>query len=386
MYKRRDFLLGLGTIAGMATIAYNQYDLLQLGTIALENNERNWEIDGEKTLKERAAAKGLIYGSAAQYDHLNNNPLYRKLFLQECEMIVPEWEMKWSSGNKLLRPNPDTFEFKASDWMINFAQDNNLLFRGHTLVWHRALPKWFKEKVSKQNAESLLTNHIETVMGRYAGKIHSWDVVNEAIAPWDNMPNGLRKTPWLEFLGTDYIDFAFRVAAKADPKALLVYNDYGLYYDNSKDEKKRQAVLSLLERLKSKGTPIHALGIQSHLSGDRKIDDLKKFRYFLQDVASMGLKILITELDVKDQKLPFDINERDRIVAAAYEDYLSVVLDEQAVIAVLTWGLSDRYTWLNEFKPRADRAPSRPLPLDAQMQRKLAWNAIARAFDHAAKR
>ena len=100
----------------------------------------------------------------------------------------------------------------------------------------------------------------------------------------------------------------------------------------------------------------------------------------------MGLKILITEMDVTDQKLPKDINERDRIVAGMYEDYLSAVLDEPAVIAVLTWGLSDRYSWLSSYKPRPDKAPVRPLPFDAQMQRKLAWNAIARAFDKAPKR
>ncbi|HEY9637572.1 MAG TPA: endo-1,4-beta-xylanase, partial [Coleofasciculaceae cyanobacterium] len=77
---------------------------------------------------------------------------------------------------------------------------------------------------------------------------------------------------------------------------------------------------------------------------------------------------------------------RDRIVAKVYEDYLSVVLEEPAVIAVLTWGLSDRYTWHSQFNPRQDKAPVRPLPLDAQLTRKFAWNAIARAFDSAPKR
>jgi endo-1,4-beta-xylanase len=142
----------------------------------------------------------------------------------------------------------------------------------------------------------------------------------------------------------------------------------------------------LLEGLKSKGTPIHALGIQAHLLPGKNKFNQEKLRRFLRDVASLGLKIMITEMDVADKELPVDIKIRDRIIAGVYEDYLSAALDEKAVIAVITWGLSDRNSWLSEFQPRDDHAPVRPLPLDAQMQRKLVWNAIARAFDHAPKR
>ena len=169
---------------------------------------------------------------------------------------------------------------------------------------------------------------------------------------------------------------------------MLVYNDYGLEYDTPDQEQKRTAVLKFLEDQKSKGTPIHALGIQSHLDHLEKTEkkfSAKKFREFLKNVADLGLKIMLTELDVNDTKLPGDINLRDRYVAAAYEDYLSVVLDEPAVIAVITFGLSDRYTWLTEF-PREDGQPVRPLPLDAQMKRKLAWQAMARAIDAAPQR
>jgi endo-1,4-beta-xylanase len=141
--------------------------------------------------------------------------------------------------------------------------------------------------------------------------------------------------------------------------------------------------------LKSQGTPVHALGLQSHLEGDItkfSLKNLNAFQAFLRDVAGLGLKILITELDVIDKNLPLDINVRDRMVAGIYEDYLSAVLDEPAVIAVVTWGLSDRYTWYSQFHPRKDKAPVRPLPLDDQQKRKLAWNAFARAFDKAPRR
>ena len=191
----------------------------------------------------------------------------------------------------------------------------------------------------------------------------------------------MRNTPWLKFIGTDYIEIAFRTAAIADPKALLVYNEWGLEYN----EAHQDTVLELLERLKAKGTPLHALGIQSHLYSDREFKP-QNFRKFLRNVAKLGLKIMITELDVLDAKFPLDINRRDRLVAGIYEDYLNVVLAEKAVTTVINWGISDSHNWITETEPRRDRGQPRPLVFDRQMKPKLAWNAIARAFDQSPTR
>jgi endo-1,4-beta-xylanase len=384
--RRNTLKLCLPALVGMGTaIGVNLFDK-QESILALDNPRRNFKISGNKSLKERAAAKGIIYGSSVRYNDLTSSPKYAKIVARECGILVPEWELKWTCGDKNLRPNSRDFDFKPADWIANFARNNKMLLRGHTLAWHESLPKWFDEQANQQNAELLLTNHIQTVMGHYAGKVHSWDVVNEALLPPDGRSDALRKTPWLNLLGKDYIELSFRLAHQADPKALLTYNDNGMDYNMAEDEAKRHAVLNLLQDLKSKGTPVHALGIQAHLSGDRSNFSQDKFREFLRDVASLGLKIMITELDVIDQKLPLDINKRDRIVAGAYEDYLSAALDEKAVIAVITWGLSDRQTWISEFAPRTDRAAVRPLPFDRNFNCKLAWNAIAGAFDHAPKR
>nr|WP_219336128.1 endo-1,4-beta-xylanase [Chroococcidiopsis thermalis] len=334
------------------------------------------------SIGKRALIKGLSYGAAVNKNSLSSNPQLAASIDKECVIIVPEWELKWD----FLRPTSTSFDFRPADWLAEFARTHGLLFRGHTLVWHEALPTWFVKTINSHNARQLLLEHITTVVKHYAGNIHSWDVVNEAINLQDGRSDGLRKTPWLQFIGRDYIEIAFCIAAEADPKAMLVYNDYGLEYDTPEHEAKRKAVLNLLKNLKSKGTPIHALGIQSHLSGDETRFNSDKFQKFLSEIASLDLKILITEIDVKDKNLPVDIKVRDRIVAATYEDYLSVVLNEPAVIAVLTWGLSDRYTWLSEYQPRRDGARVRPLPLDANFKRKLAWNAIARAFDNAPQR
>jgi endo-1,4-beta-xylanase len=386
MSRRHTLWLGLASLTTVGAIATAkgayQNKQYQDQNLLVDNRPRDFAGVGKGTLRQRAAAKGVIYGAAGGMERLSSDYAFANCFAQECGILVPEGELKWAA----VRPTPNKFDFTYSDWLAKFTRTHNMLFRGHTLVWHEALPPWFKGTVNRQNAEKFLVEHITTVTKRYAGQMHSWDVVNEAIEPKDKRADGLKNTPWLQFLGSDYIELAFRVAAQADPKALLVYNDTALEYDTSRDEARRTAVLKLLERLKSRGTPIHALGIQSHLWSHETRFNPKKLRKFLAEVASLGLKILITELDVVDQELPTDIVVRDRIVAATYEDYLSVVLDEPAVIAVLTWGLSDRYTWLSEAQPRRDGARVRPLPLDANFKRKLAWNAIARAFDNAPQR
>ena len=349
---------------------------------AFTESPRDFSVSGDRALQQRAAVKGILYGAATSPKILSTNPTFAASFARECGVLVPENELKW----KTLRTSPDRFDFSSGDQLLEFAQQHSMKFRGHTLVWHENLPAWLLEQITRRNAEKLLTEHIQTVVKRYAGKVHSWDVVNEAIHLQDGIPNGLRDSVWLRSLGEDYIDIAFSTAAAADPNAMLVYNDFNLE-DASRDQgNRRDAALRLIERLQSRGTPIHALGIQGHWRvWDHRFKP-EVFRNFLKDVASLGLKIMITEMDVSDRNLPSDPARRDRIVAGVYEDYLSVALDEPSVIAVLTWGLSDRYTWLSDYRPRKDKLSVRPLPLDANMNRKLAWNAIARAFDHAPSR
>jgi endo-1,4-beta-xylanase len=373
LIKRRTFVLGIGAVI----LASKIKDLNQPSQAANYAN-RDYAVVGATSLRDRFATKGLLYGAAVSQRSLASDLTFADRFVQECAILVPENDLKW----KTLRPTPDQFNFASGDWLANFARSHGILLRGHTLVWHDGMPEWFASVVDSRNAKQMLEKHIATVVGHYAGKMHSWDVVNEAIDPADGRSDGLRQWPWLQFMGPDYIEIAFRAAHEADPQALLVYNDHRLEYDTSEEEARRTAVLKLLERLKSRGTPIHALGMQAHLRGDETRFNAKKLRDFMHNVASLGLKIMITEMDVTDQKLPKDIGTRDRIVAGMYEDYLAVVLDEPAVIAVLTWGLSDRYTWLSSYKSRKDRALVRPLPLNAQLKRKLAWNAIARAVDN----
>lgn len=333
------------------------------------------------SLYERAATKGLVYGAALKTRHLRDAKFLAS-FVTECGALVPEFELKWSA----LRPCPESFDFTNADKLLAFAKRHGLIMHGHTLLWHRSLPAWFHETVTRANAERILIDHIETVVGRYAGLIPSWDVVNEPVYPGDGRSDGLRTAPWLELLGREYIETAFHVANSTDPRAQLVLNDTRVNYTTRDQEKRRRSLLKLLEWLIGRGVPVHVLGVQAHLWADEKRFDVAVLQRFLQEVADMGLDIYISELDVSDQRLPPAIDVRDSAVARVYYDYVSAVLAVPAVKRVMTWGLSDRYTWFAESRPRSDGLDVRPLPLNANLERKPAWAALAAAFDAASPR
>jgi endo-1,4-beta-xylanase len=334
-------------------------------------------------LRMLAQKKNLLYGASSSQNLLSSDAPFAALFAEQCGILVPEVDLKFASLSK----EPHVYDFTRADWLVNFARKAKMAFRGHTLVWHGALPPWFVATVNQSNAEKFLRQHIATVAGRYAGGVHSWDVVNEATNPREGGARGLRvSSPWYRSLGEKYIEIAFEAAAQADPKAMLVYNDYALEYDHPEEEQKRNAVLRLLERLKMKGVPLHALGIQAHLYGKGRTFNPALFRRFLKQVSDLDLKILITELDVADNELPASFFERDSIVARDYSDFLSVALAEPAVVAVLTWGLTDRYSWIPYSRPRKDKMGARPLPFDLGLHPKPVYFALKRALMEAPPR
>ena len=202
--------------------------------------------------------------AAASTSAASKQPDYAALVQQQMSILVAESEMKFGP----LRPTPTTFFFDDADTIVHFAEQNNMKMRGHNFVWHRQLPSWFATYVTPANAEQVLVNHIETVGGRYKGRIQSWDVVNEAIQVSDNLPGGMRNSPWQKVL-PDYIDIAFRTARRVDPHALLTYNDYGIEAEDPASSAKRAAVLALVRGMQQRGVPIDAVGIQSHITAGR---------------------------------------------------------------------------------------------------------------------
>ncbi len=331
-------------------------------------------------LRDRAAAKGLLFGAAPFSHHLKENKAFAETVARECNILVSGGELHM----KVLRPTPHQYDFAGGDYLANFAAQHDMQFRGHALIWHWAWPEWADETPPGDAAYQLMAVHIKTLAGRYAGRMHSWDVVNEAINPWNGRDDYLRETPWFEKLGPEYVKIAFDEAAAIDPTALRVYNDYATELSTPMGKTKRRAVLKVLERWLAAGVKIQAFGGQSHLNqANAEYFDARDYAAFLREVADLGLKILITELDVSDNALPPDISLRDREVALLYRRFLDTALAEPAVIAVTTWGLSDQYTNLNWATPRSDGLPLRPLPFDRNMERKPAWYEMAAAFDRA---
>jgi len=344
-------------------------------------------VTGAGSLKAHAAARGLLAGCAVNAHLFRDDERFRTLLAEQYSIVVPENCLKWN----ILRPTADTYNFTDADSLVAFAEAHGLKVRGHNFVWHEALPGWFTGTVNKDNAQKFLVDHIHTVGGRYKGKIHSWDVVNEAIWIPDGRPDGLRtSSPWFQMLGPGYIDLAFETAREADPKALLTYNDYGIEYDNDEDGKKRAAVLALLRRMKKDNVPLDALGIQSHIHAVSKDGFSRGVRELLDGAKDLGLQVFVTELDVNDDAVATeDMAERDKIVAEVYRSYLTDALDGPEVKAVLTWGASDKNTWLNngtKFRKQHPDRLQRPLPFDPDYALAPAFFAMRESFDKAKKR
>jgi len=337
------------------------------------------------SIRSAGAGQGILAGCAVNVGALRKDAAYKKLLEEQVGIVVAESSFKFGP----LRPTPTTFFFEDADFLADFAHENRMKLRGHNFVWHRQLPVWFESYVTQKNAKQVLVEHIEKVGGRYKGRIHSWDVVNEAVQVSDGLAGGFRDSPWQKVLGgtgavPNYIEVAFRTARRVDPKAMLVYNDYGIEGEDEGSGKKRAAVMGLLREMQNQGIPLDGLGVQSHISAVGKDGHVPVFGAGLMgmiaEVRKMGLKVLVTEMDVNDRYVGAEVGARDSAVAQMYGSYLGTVLEDPAVIAVLTWGITDKYTWLNGEDSRTDGQKERPLPFDAAMQPVAAFAAEVRAL------
>ncbi|MCF7709521.1 MAG: endo-1,4-beta-xylanase [Verrucomicrobia bacterium] len=274
-----------------------------------------------------------------------------------------ENDMKWQSINR----SPGRYNWEAADNFVDFCEKNRISIIGHCLVWHSQVPRW----VFRDNAGDALTrdallarmkDHIMTVVGRYKGRIKGWDVVNEAL----NENGTLRNSQWLRIIGEgseekqyDFIENAFRWAHKADPNAELYYNDYGLETSKAKCD----GAVEIVEHLKSKGIRIDGVGIQLHDSLDRPVAD--GLEYAITSLASTGVKVMITELDVRTRTRGYrgadvgrtnrrntrdtnaDDAETQEKLADKYTEIFSVLLEHKEDIDRVTfWGVYDGASWI----------------------------------------
>lgn len=306
-----------------------------------------------------ASRRPVPYGSAAQIETFRADRRYREALKRYCDVIVPMNDLKWEA----LRHDRGGFDFSGADELVAFARANRQAIRGHALLWGEALPPWARAMTSRAEAERELIKHIEVVVERYKGKIATWDVVNEVIKFEPTAAEPYRDTIWQRLLGPEHIEIAFRTAASVDPQARLVLNDFNFEEHGAGVAARRKVALATLRRLKDKGIPVHGVGMQAHLYAQNPIDT-HGLQQFVHEIGLLGLDVEVTELDVIDWKLPADPATRDRAAARLVSTYLDAIATSRLPKAIVTWGLSDRYSWVHETFPRTDGAKARPLPLD----------------------
>ena len=404
--------------------------LLAAGTTA-------WSADTSVALKD-AFKEHFVVGTAVNRSMITGGTGFRRsaeqnaadvaLLKKHFNQITAENDTKW----QLIHPREgaDGYDFGPTDALVNFGQSNNMQVVGHTLVWHSQTPNWVfagtnppspsatnrapvasaagantnapgtnqpgrrgfgpgfggggfgrfnGPRASRDELLQRMSNHIHTVVGRYKGKIKVWDVVNEALAD-GNGTNVLRNSLWLEIIGPDFIAKAFQYAHEADPKAILRYNDYGL-----ENPAKRKRLISLIKELQALKVPVHAIGSQAHVNVSTTFETMDQS---LTEIASLGLPIHITELDVNSaaggqRGFGADIannvattqgglvSDADKKLADAYAGiFRAFVKHRDSVKMVTFWGLNDAVSW---------RAQGKPLLFDGNNQPKPAFEAVIRA-------
>jgi endo-1,4-beta-xylanase len=302
--------------------------------------------------------------------------------------ITPENVTKW----EVIHPEPGRFDFGPADAFVAFGEANGMFMVGHTLVWHSQTPRWvFEDEDGNPATRELLLermrDHIETVVGRYRGRIHAWDVVNEAL----NEDGSLRQSPWLTIIGEDYLEHAFRFAHEADPEAELYYNDYSL-----ENAPKRHGAVRLVRTLQERGAPIHGIGTQGHFRLEWPTPE--QLDSTIVAFAGLGIPVMVTELDIdvlpaawqyqgadvqrraelRDELnpypdgLPMDVQQE---LAERYAELFRVFLNHRDSITRVTfWGVADSDSWLNNW-PVPGRT-NYPLLFDRVHQPKRAFDAV----------
>jgi len=288
------------------------------------------------------------FGFAVNVGKLKTNAAYKNILATQAASVSAETAMKIA----YLHPAQHTYVWTDADTLVDFALKNNIRVHGHTLVWHQSLPTWVTNFVGDSAAwENLLKTHIQTIVTHFKGKVASWDVVNEAI---ENDGSGYRSSSiWLQKLGIGFIARSFQYAHDADPNALLFYNDYG----NEWGQTKRNAILNLVNDLKSKGIPINGIGMQMHTDISQSDANIQTA---ISTAAATGLKVHISELDISLNTTNNQGMVYNSIVAQQQSDKYKMVVKAYNAIpkaqqfGITTWGIGDVDTWIIGFYSRPD--------------------------------
>ncbi|MCX4827502.1 endo-1,4-beta-xylanase [Streptomyces sp. NBC_01016] len=299
------------------------------------------------TLGGAAAEHGRYFGAAVA-PRLGESD-YESTLNREFSSVVAENAMKWDATE----PSPNQFNFSGGDDLVNYAQQRGKFVRGHALVWHAQQPGWV-QGLTGDSLRQAMRNHITKVAGHYAGKIDTWDVVNEAYE-WDG---SRRQSNLQKQLGDGWIEDAFRTAKAADPKAKLCYNDYGTDGVNAKSD----AIYRMVKDFRARGVPLDCVGFQSHLSSN---ENLSTYKQNLQRFADLGVNVQITELDVGGS---------GSAQANVYRQVAQACVAVARCNGITVWGVTDKYSW---------RSQETPLLFNGSYQKKEAYGAVLSALNSA---
>lgn len=312
----------------------------------------------------------LRIGTAVSEIPLLDDREYARTLASQFNMVTPENAMKF----QFIHPRPGRYAFADADAIVDFAERNGMAVHGHTLAWKEALPRWVTEPDhSDERIREILAEHIATVVGRYKGRVESWDVVNEPLEPFGP---GLRtESPWYRAMGEDYIAFALREAHRADPQARLYINDFALEERSDKSDSLYRLAKSLL----AQGVPLHGIGFQMHEDMQEGYEPVsaEAFRENVQRFIDLGLEVRISEMDVNLH----DDESAERLQAQAeyYRSILELARDEKAFTAFSTWGFSDRYSSLQGWWEADDLGNG--LIFDTDHEPKPAYHSLRAALD-----
>ena len=346
--KRRT-LLAMGAAGGAAAVlGTGTAALASPGAAGLAVRPSADPGSSSASLRALAAKIGLRFGTALIPQDIET-PSYAAIAASQFSVVTPGNGMKW----QIVEPTQGSYDWSQADQLVAFARANGQLVRGHTLLWHNQLPTWLTTGVangtiSNAQLKQLLHNHIQVEVSRYRGRIWQWDVANEFFT--DANPSGINPGDfWISHLGPDIIPQAFRWAHAADPGALLFYNDYNITGEDGTNAKS-DAVYAWLKQMLSEGVPIMGVGSQGHLDTQYGFSP-HLFQQDLERYASLGLKVAITEADVRT----FVNNATDQVptdhlavFAQPFEfsGMLEGALAVPQVISFTIWGFTDADSWV----------------------------------------
>ncbi|MBN8877719.1 MAG: endo-1,4-beta-xylanase [Sphingobacteriales bacterium] len=352
--------------------------LLTLGCQTSKGQATSQEIPSLKnTFK-----NDFLIGTALNAQQIEEkDPKAAALVPKQFNAATPENIMK----AEVIHPQWNTYDFDLADKLIAYGKKNNIKINGHTLIWHSQMPAFARRIQDVDSFRTFFTNHINTVAKRFSGKIFSWDVVNEAL----NEDGTMRQSPFQQKLGNDFVTEAFRLAQAASPNTELYYNDY-----NNEQPAKRAGCIALIKKIQAAGVRIDGVGIQGHWHVGRI--PLKDIEESILQYAALGLKVMITELDIEVLPRNFqgaDVNQRmasspslnpytnglpdsvQQQLASDYEALFGLFLKHKDKITRVTfWGVNDGQSWLNDWPVRG--RTNYPLLFDRQFKPKPAFYKV----------